>query len=138
MKTLAVLLTLFLSGLAYGQNHTVDLTATPATTQPARVTVVGYNFYQASVSGGPYTKIGTSVNPAFTTGVLDGGTAGGPGVTYFFVARAFRNPCTNCTPAETQPVESNNSNETSALIPAPPLPPSAQPNPPTNLKTTVN
>lgn len=137
MKTLAVLLTLFLSGLACGQTHTVNLTATPGT-QPTGVTVVGYNFYQSFTSGSGYVKIGTAATPSFTTGVLDGGPTGGPGIVYFFVARAFRAPCGNCTPVETAPVESVNSNETSALVPAPILPPPAIPNPPANLTPKVN
>lgn len=136
MKKLLLFFVAF-SGLALAQTHTVTLTATPAATQPSGVTVAGYNFYQSPTTGGPYAKIGTSTTTTFTTGILDGGPAGGPGVTYFFVARAFRNPCGNCTPPETQPVESINSVEASALIPAPPLPPPPVPNPPTNLTSQV-
>lgn len=143
MKLQIVLFVLLLSAAAFAQappKNSVTLTVTAAT-QPAGVVVTGYNFYQSSVSGSGYVKVGTAgiATPVqFTTPVLDGGVAGGAGKTYFFVVRAFRDPCLNCTPAETAPVESANSVEASAFIAAPILPPPPVPNAPTGVTTKVN
>jgi hypothetical protein len=138
-----VILPLLLCAFAFAQapHNSVTLTVTPAAGQPTGVVVTGYNFYQSSTSGSGYVKIGSvgTASPVqFTTAVQDGGIAGGSGKTYFFVARAFRDPCLNCTPAETVPVESANSPEASAFIAAPLLPPPAAPNAPTGVTTKVN
>lgn len=87
--------------LLAGGSHLVDLSWTASTS-----TVVGYNVYRGTVSGGPYaTKVNSAVVPrtAFTdTGVV-------AGQTYFYVVTAV----------DANGVESVYSNEASALVPTP-------------------
>jgi len=78
--------------------HSVTLTWTASTS-----TVVGYNVYRSTVSGGPYTKL-TSTADASTTYTDSAVTAG---ATYFYVV----------TSVDSSGVESANSSEVSATIP---------------------
>jgi fibronectin type 3 domain-containing protein len=66
-------------------------------------TVTGYNVYRSTVSGGPYTKINSSLVNA-TTYVDTGVTAG---QTYYYVV----------TSVDASSVESANSAEISVLVP---------------------
>jgi Abnormal spindle-like microcephaly-assoc'd, ASPM-SPD-2-Hydin len=67
--------------------------------------VVGYNVYRASVSGGPYTKLNTSLVSALTYA----DSAVQAGQTYFYVVTAV----------DSSGVESVFSNEATATIPTP-------------------
>jgi Abnormal spindle-like microcephaly-assoc'd, ASPM-SPD-2-Hydin len=80
--------------------HSVDLSWNPSTS-----TIVGYNIYRGSISGGPYTKINSSLNatPNYTDSTVQSGQ------TYFYVTTAV-----NSTG-----VESAHSNEVSAVVPTP-------------------
>ena len=82
--------------------------------------VTGNNVYRGTTTGGPYTKIFTSVNPIITytdTNVL-------ALATYYYVVTAT---CATCSPAE-----SGYSNEVKAVIPGDPQPPA-----PTGLGVTT-
>jgi fibronectin type 3 domain-containing protein len=68
-------------------------------------TVIGYNVYRGTVSGGPYTKINSSVDA--TTTFTD--TSVQAGHTYFWVVTAV----------DSSNVESVRSSEVSATIPTP-------------------
>ena len=68
-------------------------------------TVVSYNMYRASVSGGPYTKIGATKVP--TTNCVD--TLAVVGQTYYYVTTAV----------DASGNESSYSNEAKAVIPGP-------------------
>jgi hypothetical protein len=78
--------------------HSVTLTWTASTS-----TVAGYNVYRGTTSGGPYTKISSSLitTLAYTDTTVQSGT------TYFYVA----------TSVDSSGDESVNSNEVSAPIP---------------------
>jgi fibronectin type 3 domain-containing protein len=78
--------------------HSVSLTWTASTS-----TVTGYNVYRATVSGGPYTKMNSSVIAA--TSYVDSAVTAGQ--TYYYVV----------TSVDSGGVESANSVEVSALVP---------------------
>ena len=72
--------TISLSGTGVSQvNHSVSLSWTPSTS-----TVVGYNSYSSTTSGGPYTKLTSNPNP--TTSFTD--TTVKSGLTYYYVVTA--------------------------------------------------
>jgi len=102
---LVILLSLLLPAVALAQ-HTVALSWSASPTPN-----VTYNMYRGTVSGGPYSKINTSTIAAltFTDTLVSNGT------TYFYVVRAV----------DSSNVESVNSNESSAVIPQGPQPPTA-------------
>jgi hypothetical protein len=79
-------------------SHSVALTWTASTS-----TVSGYNVYRSTVSGGPYTKLNSTLVPATT--YTD--TTVQSGQTYFYVATAV----------DSSAVESADSTEVSATIP---------------------
>ena len=81
-------------------SHSVTLSWTASTSS-----VNGYNVYRASVSGGPYTKINSSLVTA--TQFTDNSVVAGQ--TYFYVVTAV----------DSSNVESANSNEVSAAVPTP-------------------
>ena len=81
--------------------HSVSLTWT-ASTSP---NIVGYTFYRATTSGGPYTKLNTS--PMTATAYVDNNVAAGQ--TYFYVATAV----------DSNTIESTYSTQTNALVPTP-------------------
>jgi hypothetical protein len=68
-------------------------------------TVAGYNAYRATVSGGPYTKVNTSVNASasYTDSTVQAGE------TYYYVV----------TSVDSSGVESSYSNQASATTPTP-------------------
>jgi hypothetical protein len=80
--------------------HSVTLTWTASTS-----TVVGYNVYRSTVSGGPYTLITSSTVPGTT--YTDNGVQAG--VTYFYVVTAV----------DSNGNESAFSNEASVMVPTP-------------------
>jgi Abnormal spindle-like microcephaly-assoc'd, ASPM-SPD-2-Hydin len=80
--------------------HSVDLSWIASTS-----VVVGYNVYRGTQSGGPYTKVNSTVQP--TTSFTDGTVAAG--TTYYYVTTAV----------DSQSAESNYSNEVQAVIPTP-------------------
>jgi len=81
-------------------SHSVSLSWSPSSS-----TVSGYNVYRGTVSGGPYTKINSSVNAS--TSYLDSSVVSG--TTYFYVTTAVDNSGD----------ESVNSNQVTAAIPTP-------------------
>lgn len=78
-------------------SHSVGLSWTPSTS-----TVIGYNTYSSSVSGGPYTKL--TGTPVAATSYTDSSVQAG---TYYFVV----------TSVDSSNVESAYSAEVSALVP---------------------
>jgi hypothetical protein len=89
-----------LSGSGLQPAHSVALAwnASPST-------VVGYNIYRGGQTGGPYTRLNSSVQPGLT--YSDNGVQAG--LTYFYVVTAV----------DGNSVESTFSNETTAVIPTP-------------------
>jgi len=87
------------SGTAPPQ-HSVDLSWSPSTSP-----VVGYNVYRSTVSGGPYTKINSSLDSTatYTDNTVQGGQ------TYYYIATAV----------DASGTESKYSNEAPAVIPTP-------------------
>ena len=87
------------TGAASG-THSVSLSWNPSTSP-----VVGYNVYRGTISGGPYSKLNSTPQPArsFTDVTVQSGA------TYFYVATA----------QDSNLVESSYSNEAMALIPSP-------------------
>ena len=83
-----------------GVPHTVDLSWDPSTSQ-----VMGYNLYRGTRSGGPYSKINTSIldGTSFTDGTVESGA------TYFYVAKSV----------DGNSRESSPSNEAEVVIPNP-------------------
>ena len=79
-------------------SHSVTLTWTASIS-----TVAGYNVYRSTVSGGPYTKVNSTVDA--TTTYVDAAVQSG--LAYFYVV----------TSVDSSGVESVNSNEVSATIP---------------------
>ena len=81
----------------------------------ASTTVIGYNVYRGTTSGGPYTKVNQAIvlAPTFTDMTV------GSATTYFYVVRAV----------DPNNLESVNSNEVSVTTPPPP--------PPANLNAVV-
>jgi hypothetical protein len=79
-------------------SHTVSLNWTPSSS-----TYSGFNIYRGSVSGGPYTRLDSSMIP--TTSYMD--TTVASGQTYYYVA----------TELDSTGAESNYSSEVSATIP---------------------
>jgi hypothetical protein len=91
-------LTISLSGAGVVATHSATLTWTASTS-----VVVGYNVYRGSTSGGPYTKLNSSLDASTTftdSSVLSGQT-------YYFVVTAV----------DSNNVESAYSNEVTATIP---------------------
>ena len=93
-------LTIVFSGTGVVATHLATLTWNASTS-----TVNGYNLYRGTVSGGPYTKINSSVdaNTTFTDTTVQAGQ------TYYWVVTAV----------DSSNVESSNSNEVSATVPTP-------------------
>jgi fibronectin type 3 domain-containing protein len=88
-----------LSGTGAQPNHLVTLAWTESST------VIGYNVYRGPVSGGPYTKINSSLDASttFTDTTVQAGQ------TYYWVVTAVNS----------SNVESTYSNEAAATIPTP-------------------
>jgi hypothetical protein len=86
------------TGVQPAVSHSVTLTWTASTS-----TVAGYNVYRSTVSGGPYTKVNSTLLAATT--YVD--TTVQSGQTYFYVV----------TSVDSSAVESANSTEVSATIP---------------------
>jgi hypothetical protein len=72
---------------------------------PSASTVIGYFVYRSTISGGPYSKLTTSVDtvPSYTDGTVAGG------LTYYYVV----------TSVDSTNVESAYSNQVSVTIPSP-------------------
>lgn len=85
--------------------HSVSLSWTASTS-----TVVGYNVYRGTTTGGPYTKI----SPAIVTGLTYNDFTVSASTTYFYAVTAV----------DASGFESVNSNEATAAVPGNPLPPS--------------
>jgi fibronectin type 3 domain-containing protein len=68
-------------------------------------TVIGYNVYRATISGGPYTRLNSSLIP--TTQYSDVNVQSGQ--TYYYVVTAM----------DSSNMESSYSNQSSATIPTP-------------------
>jgi Abnormal spindle-like microcephaly-assoc'd, ASPM-SPD-2-Hydin len=83
---------------AQASQHSVDLLWDPSSSQ-----VAGYNVYRGTHSGGPYSRLNSTLE--LSTNYLDGSVQSG--VTYFYVARAV----------DSDSQESVPSNEVSAVIP---------------------
>ena len=83
-----------------GSGHSVALSWNPSTSS-----VVGYNVYRGTQSGGPYTKLNSSLEPA--TAYTDASVASG--TTYYYVATAV----------DSNNVESSFSNQAVAQVPSP-------------------
>jgi len=79
-------------------SYTVSLNWTPGSS-----TYSGFNVYRGTISGGPYTRVDSSMIP--TTSYTDAGVASGQ--TYFYVA----------TELDSTGTESGYSSEVSATIP---------------------
>jgi hypothetical protein len=79
--------------------HSVDVSWSASTS----ANIVSYNVYRATLSGGPYTLVGSSSTTAFTDNAV------ASGVTYFYVVTAIDNTG----------VESMFSNQASGTIPTP-------------------
>jgi hypothetical protein len=82
-------------------SHSVSLSWTASTSS----TVVGYNIYRGTTSGGSYTKLNSSL--VTTTGYTD--TTVLSGQTYYYVATAV----------DSTNVESADSNQAQAVVPSP-------------------
>lgn len=78
--------------------HSVSLSWNPSTS-----VVIGYNIYRATQSGGPYTLVDTSLQPAYSDNHVQSGS------TYFYVVTAVNGSSQ----------ESPFSNESKAAIPTP-------------------
>jgi Abnormal spindle-like microcephaly-assoc'd, ASPM-SPD-2-Hydin len=80
--------------------HSVALNWSPSTS-----TVIGYFVYRSTISGGPYSKLTSSVDtvPSYTDGTVSGG------LTYYYVV----------TSVDSSNVESAYSNQVSVTIPSP-------------------
>jgi hypothetical protein len=89
-----------LTGTGVLTQHSVSLNWDPSTSS-----VVGYNVYRGVISGGPYSKINSSVDS--TTSFNDGSVASG--ATYFYVTTAV----------DSDGTESSYSNQVKAAIPTP-------------------
>lgn len=89
-----------LSGMGTNQ-HSVSLTWAVSTSP----SITGYNVYRGMVSGGPYTKLNSSLVTATT--YIDATVEAGE--TYYYVTTALNS----------QGVESSNSNQAEAVIPSP-------------------
>lgn len=101
-----LLLFFALTSFALAQ-HSVTLSCTPATSGG---TATGFNFKRATVSGGPYTTVGSPPTCAFVDSSI---TVQTEGAHFFYVVTAF-NPTSESLPSA----------EVSATIPfSKPLPP---------------
>jgi hypothetical protein len=89
-----------LTGTGVAAKHSVSLNWNASTSE-----VVGYNVYRGSVTGGPYSKINSAVDPA--TNYTDGSVLGGS--TYYYVTTAV----------DSSGTESSYSNQVQATIPSP-------------------
>jgi hypothetical protein len=81
-------------------SHSVSLTWNPSTS----TNISGYNVYRAGASGGPYTKLNSSLLAA--TSLLDSNVVAGQ--TYYYVATALQGT-----------TESTYSNQAKAIVPTP-------------------
>jgi hypothetical protein len=86
------------TGLAPGA-HSVSLSWTISTSP----SVVAYNIYRSTVSGGPYARVGNSPSASFTDVSVKAGTK------YFYVV----------TSVDSSSIESPASSEASAVVPTP-------------------
>lgn len=130
-RAITVVLFLFSSFIVYAQKPlvsqvvagTVSLFCTPGVPGQGQAVPVGFNFYRSSVTGGPYTLLGTS---PMTSSCSYTDTTVAPNNTYFYVATDL-----SIAPGGTCPTgqvcESTFSNETKAIVPplGPPPPPTA-------------
>jgi fibronectin type 3 domain-containing protein len=91
-------LTISFSGTGVVVTHSATLTWTASTS-----VVVGYNVYRSSISGGPYTKLNSSIDAS--TSFID--TSVVSGQTYYYVVTAV----------DSNNVESAYSNQVTATIP---------------------
>ncbi len=89
-----------LSGTGVSPQHSVSLSWNPSTS-----VVVGYNVYRGAVSGGPYTKLSSAIDPS--TAYAD--TSVVSGTTYYYVTTAI----------DSSGTESAYSNQVQAVIPTP-------------------
>jgi hypothetical protein len=89
-----------LSGSGMQSAHSVSLSWNQSSSS-----VVGYNVYRGTQTGGPYTK----VNPSLQAGTIYTDSSVQSGATYFYVVTAL----------DASSQESNFSNETVAVIPTP-------------------
>jgi len=89
-----------LTGTGVLGSHTVSLTWNASTSQ----NITGYNIYRGTVSGGPYSKINSALDP--NTNYTDGTVANGQ--TYYYVTTAVNSG----------DEESTYSNQAQAVIPA--------------------
>lgn len=89
-----------LSGTGVSPQHSVSLSWNPSTS-----VVVGYNLYRSGVTGGPYAKINSAIDPA--TAYTDSAVVGG--AAYYYVTTAVNSSGS----------ESTYSNEVQAIIPTP-------------------
>ncbi len=83
-KIVATILLLALAVFAQGSNHSVTLSWTWS--QGAGDPATGFHVQRASVSGGPYTTVGTLSSPT-SMSYVDSSVLGGQ--TYFYVVTAF-------------------------------------------------
>ena len=90
-----------LSGTGIAPAHNVALTWNASTSS----NVVGYNVYRGTVSGGPYSRINSSLDAS--TSYTDNTVAAG--TTYYYVVTAVDNSSN----------ESGYSNQTTAVVPTP-------------------
>lgn len=88
----------------------VSLSCTPPSTG---TTAQSFNFYRATVSGGPYTLAGSNSNCSYTDNTVALGT------TYYYVATALDTSIGNTCPTG-QTCESPYSNQVQAVVPAAP------------------
>ncbi len=105
MGTYPIVVTASGGGLYQSTTVTLTVTAQIALSWAASQSpgIAGYNVYRSTVSGGPYTKINSSLVPS--TSYNDQGVQNG--VTYYYVTTAVSN----------QGMESSYSNQASAMVP---------------------
>jgi len=89
------------SGTGGTIQHTIDLSWNASTS----TSVVGYNVYRSSASGGPFSKVNPSVNPSmnYSDSTVQSGQ------TYYYVTTAV----------ESNGLESSYSNQVKAVVPSP-------------------
>lgn len=96
--------------------HSTALAWAPAATQPAGITVAGYNAYRAALAGGPYTKLNTTL--ITVTSFND--TTVSPATTYFYCVETVDTSgnVSGCGPSASDAIP-NNPNIPTALIATP-------------------
>lgn len=99
----AVLMLLLFAFWVFGQAnpHGVALAWTPAPADSTHAAAVSFNIYRGTTSGGPYNKIASATDGAYTD------TSGIPNTSYFYVA----------TGVDAGGFESAFSNEATAVFP---------------------